>query len=121
LRRGRAPARGLGEASPRGSSRAGALTHAARHVRCSGTGVMELREGLELSSRLRVVRLLARGGMATLWLADHRTLGIPVVVKVLTPAAAREATATRRLAREARLMAKVAGPHVVRVLDCDEG
>jgi serine/threonine-protein kinase len=59
--------------------------------------------------------------MATLWLADHRTLGIQVVVKVLTPGSPREATAMRRLSREARLMARVAGPHVVRVLDCEEG
>jgi eukaryotic-like serine/threonine-protein kinase len=84
-------------------------------------GTVELREGLEINERLRLLRPLAQGGMAQLWVAEHRTLGVEVVVKVLTPKAAREATAKWRFMREARVTAKVRGPHVAHVLDYDEG
>lgn len=82
---------------------------------------MDLREGLELNEHLRLLRPLTRGGMAQLWVAEHRTLGVEVVVKVLTPNAAKETTAKLRFMREARVTAKVRGPHVAHVLDYDEG
>jgi eukaryotic-like serine/threonine-protein kinase len=82
---------------------------------------VELHEGLEISERLRLVRPLAQGGMAHLWVAEHRTLGVQVVVKVLAANVAKGPTARRRFMREARVTAKVSSPHVVRVLDCDTG
>jgi eukaryotic-like serine/threonine-protein kinase len=78
---------------------------------------VDLHEGLEINERVRLVRPLAQGGMADLWVADHRTLGVEVVVKILAPETAKEATAKRRLIREARVTAKVRCPHVVRVFD----
>ena len=83
--------------------------------------LVDLHEGMELNERIRVVRRLAQGGMADLWIAKHRTLDIEVVVKVLTPRAARGSTARSRFMREARVTAKVICPHVVRVFDCDDG
>ena len=59
--------------------------------------------------------------MAQLWVAEHRTLGVEVVVKVLTPQASREATAKWRFMREARVTARMRSPHVAHVLDYDEG
>jgi serine/threonine protein kinase len=85
------------------------------------TPSVDLHEGRELSGRIRIVRRLAQGGMADLWIAEHRTLGIEVVVKVLTPRGSRGPTACRRFMREARVTAKVICPHVVRVFDCDDG
>ena len=82
---------------------------------------MDLHEGLEISGRLRLLRPLAQGGMAQLWVAEHRTLGVEVVVKVLTPQASREATAKWRFMREARVTARIRSPHVAHVLDYDEG
>src|SRR5580704_3725045 len=82
---------------------------------------MELFKGREMNECLRLVRPLAEGGMANLWVADHRTLGVEVVVKILAPRAGKEATARRRLMREARVTAKASCPHVVRVFDSDEG
>ena len=82
---------------------------------------MDLHEGLELNERIRIVRPLAQGGMADLWIADYRTLGIEVVVKVLTSRAPRGPMARRRFMREARVTARVICPHVVRVFDCDDG
>jgi serine/threonine-protein kinase len=82
---------------------------------------VELHKGLELNERLRLLRPLSTGGMAHLWVAEHRTLGLEVVVKTLSPGVAADATARQRLRREARVTARVGGPHVVHVLDCDEG
>jgi len=82
---------------------------------------VNLHEGLELNSHLRLVRPLAEGGMANLWVARHAGLGSDVVVKILDPTTAKEATAKHRLMREARVAAKVSGPHVVRILDREEG
>lgn len=78
---------------------------------------MDLHEGLELNERVRLVRPLAKGGMADLWVAEHTALGVEVAVKILAPATAQEPTARRRLVREARVTSKVRCPHVVRVLD----
>jgi len=82
---------------------------------------VDLHEGLEINERLRLLRPLAQGGMAQLWVAEHRTLGVEVVVKVLTPEASREATAKWRFMREARVTARIRSPHVAHVLDYDEG
>ena len=63
--------------------------------------------------------LLGEGGMSEVWLAKHDALGVPVVIKTLrrhlrktTP----DATADRILS-EARLMARVSSPRIVRALD----
>jgi serine/threonine protein kinase len=78
---------------------------------------VDLHEGLEIDGRVRLVRPLAQGGMADLWVAEHHALGVEVVVKTLAPLTSKEATAKRRLMREARVTAKVSSLHVVRVLD----
>ena len=52
--------------------------------------------------------------MGVVYRAVHRTLQVPVAIKVSLPGAQ-----TPRFLREARLLAQVASPHVVRVHDCD--
>jgi tRNA A-37 threonylcarbamoyl transferase component Bud32 len=64
---------------------------------------------------------LGQGGMATVYLAHHKALDIPVVIKVLDPdLTARHPHAAKRFLREARAAARVDHPHVVRVYDCGE-
>jgi serine/threonine-protein kinase len=82
---------------------------------------VELYEGLQLGEQLRLLRPLAQGGMASLWVARHLTLGIEVVVKVLGTLADADVTGRQRFMREARLAAKVSSLHVVRILDSDAG
>ncbi|MBX3229194.1 MAG: serine/threonine-protein kinase [Labilithrix sp.] len=69
---------------------------------------------------------LGEGGMSEVWLAKHVALAAPVVVKTLR----RELRATTpdaadRILSEARLMARVSSPRIVRALDAghviDEG
>jgi serine/threonine-protein kinase len=82
---------------------------------------VDLYEGLQLGKRLRLVRPLAQGGMANLWVARHLMLGIEVVVKILGITADADATGRQRFLREARLAAKVSSLHVVRILDSEVG
>lgn len=63
--------------------------------------------------------LLGEGGMSEVWLAKHKALATPVVIKTLrrhlrhsTPDAA-----AARILSEARLMARVSSPRIVRALD----
>jgi eukaryotic-like serine/threonine-protein kinase len=63
--------------------------------------------------------LLGEGGMSEVWLAKHETLAVPVVIKTLRRSL-RETDAEGAAARilsEARLMARVSSPRIVRALD----
>ncbi len=75
---------------------------------------VELTEGLELGPDLRLVRPLAQGGMASLWVARQESFGREVVVKVLAEQA--DASGAERFIREARVTSKVQSLHVVRIL-----
>src|SRR5271163_63933 len=62
---------------------------------------------------------LGEGGMSEVWLAKHTVLCVPVVLKTLRKQVADmvgEAGA-RRMFDEARLMARVTSPRVVRAID----
>lgn len=63
--------------------------------------------------------LLGEGGMSQVWLAKHQGLAVPVVVKTLRPAqlAAHGDFAAARVLSEARLMARVSSPRIVRAID----
>src|SRR5688500_1106012 len=71
--------------------------------------------------------LLAEGGMSEVWLAKHETRAAPVSSerrrRALRGGTAKESAAGRTLA-EARLMARVSSPRIVRALDaggiCDD-
>jgi len=63
--------------------------------------------------------LLGEGGMSQVWLAKHEGLAMPVVVKTLRKAGLPQdgEVAAARVRSEARLMARVSSPRVVRALD----
>lgn len=73
-----------------------------------------------VADKLAVVRRLGAGGRGRAYLAEDRTLGRRVALKVL---AARGSGATIRLTREARALAAVSHPHVASVysLEHDAG
>ncbi|MEY4371306.1 MAG: hypothetical protein RL219_75 [Actinomycetota bacterium] len=70
-----------------------------------------------LASRYRLVRKLAYGGMAEVWLAWDEQLGRKVAVKVLKEQLASDPVATERFRREALAVASVEHPNVVAVYD----
>jgi serine/threonine-protein kinase len=74
-------------------------------------------EGRIIGGRYRLVRLLGKGGMGSVWLADHMTLQTPVAIKLIDSETARNPNARARFDREAQLAAKIRSPHVVQILD----
>jgi eukaryotic-like serine/threonine-protein kinase len=73
-----------------------------------------------LSGRYRVVRHLARGGMAEVYLAHDELLDRRVAVKVLFPELARDGSFVERFRREARAAAGLNHHNIVSVYDFGE-
>ena len=65
----------------------------------------------------RIVRLLGRGGMATVYLAVQESLGRDVALKLLAPELADDPIAAERFIREARTAAHLEHRHIVGVHD----
>lgn len=78
------------------------------------------RPGAMLTPNLRLLRLLGKGGMGSVWLAEHRLLGAEVAVKLLSPELANEPEALERFRREATAVAQLKSPHVVAIHDFGE-
>jgi eukaryotic-like serine/threonine-protein kinase len=78
----------------------------------------ELLRELRLPDRYRPVRLIAHGGMASVWCAEDDRLHRRVAIKVLAPRFLDNDRAVRRFQREARAAARLSGhPHVVSIFD----
>jgi hypothetical protein len=70
-----------------------------------------------LGGRYRLLRQLARGGMATVWEAEDRVLTRPVAIKILHPHLAGDEGFLTRFRREAVAAAGLTHPHVVTTYD----
>ena len=73
--------------------------------------------GLLVDGRYRVTRRLARGGMATVYVAQDERLDRPVALKVMHPHLADSDAFVERFRREARSAARIVHPGVVSVFD----
>ncbi|MCW2615217.1 MAG: protein kinase, partial [Frankiales bacterium] len=73
--------------------------------------------GLLLDGRYRLDSAIARGGMATVYVATDTRLDRTVAVKVMRPALAEDPDFVERFAREARAAARLSSPDVVAVHD----
>lgn len=73
----------------------------------------------ELAARYELERELGEGGMARVFLAHERKHGRTVVLKVLKPEVARH-FGHERFLREARIVAQLAHPHIVGLIDSGE-
>jgi eukaryotic-like serine/threonine-protein kinase len=80
-----------------------------------------LEPGQVLAQRYRVQRLLGKGGMGAVYLADDEVLGELVALKVISSAfAADEQAMVTRFRREAAAARKVSSPAVIRIHDLGE-
>ena len=74
-------------------------------------------EGRVIAERYRLVRKIGEGGMATVWEAEHMTLGSSVAVKLMRHGAQQSRQARERFLREARMSAQVRHRNVVEIQD----
>ena len=63
---------------------------------------------------------LGQGGMATVYLAEHKTLGLPVAVKLLAKELAHNENIRKRFLAEAKNMFKMSHPNIIKVTDLIE-
>jgi len=78
---------------------------------------MQLQENLVVADRFRLVRMIGRGGMGSVWQAVHISLDQPCAVKFIEGELANVADAHARFEREAKAAAQLRSPHVVQILD----
>jgi eukaryotic-like serine/threonine-protein kinase len=78
-----------------------------------------LEPGELLGNRYRVLDLLGRGGMGLVYAARDVRTELDVAIKVLRPELRDRARTVSRFQREARALARLRSPHVVRVTDVD--
>jgi tetratricopeptide (TPR) repeat protein len=77
--------------------------------------------GTRLKERYRLDRLLGRGGMASVWLAQDEVLDRPVAIKVLSDTIASDPEFLARFRREARVAASLSHPNLIGVYDYADG
>jgi len=83
------------------------------------------REGTILDGKYRLVRVLGKGGMGTVFLAENTRVKRQVAIKILSKAATENTgDAVLRFEREAQAAGQIGSDHIVEVLDLgttDEG
>jgi eukaryotic-like serine/threonine-protein kinase len=78
----------------------------------------EIGSGTLLAGKYRLESLIGRGGMGSVWRAEHLGLNAPVAVKLLDMLHFDGASdALNRFHREARSAAAIRSPHVVQIFD----
>ncbi len=85
-----------------------------------GQGQTGLGVGRVVGERYRLVRMLGRGGMGEVWLAEDVRLGRAFALKFLADALVGSAEALGRMHREYEVLEKLTHPHIVRVFDLDQ-
>ena len=75
------------------------------------------RPGDLVAGKYRIERLLGRGGMGAVFLAEHELLRQRVALKLMLSGVASNPLAVPRFLNEARAAARIGGEHVARVLD----
>jgi eukaryotic-like serine/threonine-protein kinase len=86
-----------------------------------GSSPSSIEAGQVLAGRYRIQRLLGRGGMGAVYLADDEVLHELVALKVISSAfSADEAAMAARFRREASAARKVSSPSVIRIHDLGE-
>jgi predicted Ser/Thr protein kinase len=70
--------------------------------------------------KYKVLERLGTGGMGSVYLCEHKVMRHHVAVKVLSPVRAEDRSARERFYREARALAALDHPNIVRGIDIDE-
>lgn len=73
--------------------------------------------GKVINGRYRVEKLIARGGMATVYVAEDNRLDRKIALKVIHPHLANDKNFREKFVREAKIAAKLSHPNLVNVFD----
>ena len=73
--------------------------------------------GRIIASKYCLLYEIGRGGMGSVWVAEHLTLRSKVAVKLINPSLVASPGALQRFEREARAAARLRSPYVVQVFD----
>jgi len=96
-----------------------------QHTSCPTDGALliesrELEPGTVIRGKYRVVRLLGRGGMGKVYLAEHILLGQQRALKFISGELGQDAHFLRRFRHEAQAAIKLRHPNIVEVVDLDQ-
>ena len=80
----------------------------------------EIPAGTIVAGRYRVISTLGAGGMGTVYLAEHLTIGRRVAIKVLNGEWSGHNFVARRFRAEARIASTIGHPNIVEVFDAGE-
>ncbi len=80
----------------------------------------EIPAGTIVSDRYRVLSTLGGGGMGTVYLAEHLTVGRSVAIKVLNGEWSGHNFVARRFRAEARIASTIGHPNIIEVFDAGE-
>ncbi len=80
----------------------------------------ELPAELRDHSRYRIVELIGRGGMGSVYRAEHRLMNRPVAIKVINAQLVRHPQAVERFRREVQAAAKLSHPNIVAAHDAEQ-
>lgn len=75
--------------------------------------------GFMIAGKYRLLERLGAGGMGAVYLCEHLTMGRRVALKVLPLAQAEDPASLKRFYREARAVARLDHPNIVRAFDLD--
>jgi serine/threonine-protein kinase len=95
------------------------------HTNCASDGALliesdELESGTLIRDKYRILRVIGRGGMGTVYLAEHILLGRNRALKFLSSSLCREPKFLKRFRQEARASIELRHPNVVEVVDLDQ-
>ncbi len=76
--------------------------------------------GQLVNNKYRLLRLIGDGGMGSVFEARHEALGTSVALKFLHSELSRRQGLVQRFLQEAKVVARIQSPHVVRVSDVDQ-
>jgi TonB family protein len=95
------------------------------HTNCPTDGARliesrDLEPGVVVCSKYRIDRVLGRGGMGTVYLAQHILLDEPRALKFMSPELSQDAKFLKRFRMEAKAAIALQHPNIAGVLDLDQ-
>jgi eukaryotic-like serine/threonine-protein kinase len=78
---------------------------------------VSIEAGQVIDGKYRVVKLLGKGGMGAVYLAEHMVIGRRVALKVLHGSVAGNETAVARFEREAQAAGRIGNDHILEIFD----